>query len=299
MPRVARLKTNTSIFHIMVRSISEIQLFNDKNDKIKYFSLIKKYQEKYRFKIYSYCLLDNHGHIILDCNGADVSKIMHGINLSYAMYFNRKYERHGHVFQDRFKSKIIDSDEYLAMVCAYIHGNPKDVVNKIKDISKYYYSSLREYLKGTNTYGILNKDFLGDILNLGSKSGVQSHLSNVYKKNLEQLLDGEFENEGYEYRGHRSILIRNSEPKDIIEYVAKCTKDVKTQIYVKYNSKYTHLRALSCFFMSCFTHMSQKNICKFIGNISQSRVSELTSLGHKLAFEDSRYKTIVEEFILA
>ena len=60
--------------------------------------------------------MDNHAHLLIDANGADISKVMHGINFSYAMYFNKKYEREGHLFKDRFKSKIVDDDRYLKTV---------------------------------------------------------------------------------------------------------------------------------------------------------------------------------------
>ena len=57
-----------------------------------------------------------HSHLLVDANGADISKVMHGINFSYAMYFNKKYKRDGHLFKDRFKSKIVDNDRYLKTV---------------------------------------------------------------------------------------------------------------------------------------------------------------------------------------
>ena len=107
MPRMARVKIVDGKYHVMVRSLKELDLFKEDDDKIKYLSLLKKYQLKFGFQIYAYCLMNNHGHLIIDTCGADISKIMHGINFSYACYFNRKYTRYGPVFQDRFKSKIL------------------------------------------------------------------------------------------------------------------------------------------------------------------------------------------------
>ena len=57
--------------------------------------------------------MNNHLHLIIDANGCDISKIMHCINFSYAMYFNKKHERYGHIFRDRFKSIIVANDRYL------------------------------------------------------------------------------------------------------------------------------------------------------------------------------------------
>jgi REP element-mobilizing transposase RayT len=104
----------------MVRSISDVPLFRDDNDKDKYLLFIQKYQKKLGFKVYAYCLMTTHGHLIIDANGADISKVMHGINQCYAQYFNFRHKRHGHVFQDRFKSKVVDSEEYLFTLSAYI-----------------------------------------------------------------------------------------------------------------------------------------------------------------------------------
>ncbi|MCX7950644.1 MAG: transposase, partial [Clostridiales bacterium] len=96
MPRVAREKSFDSIYHIMVRSIAEVDLYKDKKDKLIYLDYMKKAQEQFEFRVYAYCLMDNHAHFVIDANGADISKIMHFINYKYAMYFNRRHERHGH-----------------------------------------------------------------------------------------------------------------------------------------------------------------------------------------------------------
>ncbi|SKA97798.1 REP element-mobilizing transposase RayT, partial [Caloramator quimbayensis] len=120
MPRLARQKSYDSIFHVMVKSIVEAPLFKDDDDKVKFMDFVKKAQNQFEFKVYSYCLMDNHAHFIIDANGADISKIMHFINYKYAMYYNKRHERIGHLFHDRFKSLIVDSDRYLFALTAYV-----------------------------------------------------------------------------------------------------------------------------------------------------------------------------------
>ncbi|MCX7596800.1 MAG: transposase, partial [Fischerella sp.] len=71
MPRVAREKSFDSIYHIMVRSISEVNLYKDEKDKLKYIDYMKKAQDQFEFKLYAYCLMDNHAHFVIDANGAD------------------------------------------------------------------------------------------------------------------------------------------------------------------------------------------------------------------------------------
>ena len=105
MPRIARIKAPDTIHHVMCRSISELTLFKNYKDKVKYLELLALYCEKFQCSILSYCLMDTHVHIQLDPRGSDMSKFMHGVNLCYAQYYNQKYRRHGHVFQGRFLSR--------------------------------------------------------------------------------------------------------------------------------------------------------------------------------------------------
>jgi len=112
MPRKAREKSPESVYHIMCRSESQFWLFRDDEDKDYYLDLLKRYTDKYKSILYAYCLMDNHLHLHLDPKGFDVSKFMHSLNTAYVRYYNKKYQRHGHVFQERFQSKILLTDEY-------------------------------------------------------------------------------------------------------------------------------------------------------------------------------------------
>ena len=287
MPRIARVKEETGIYHIMIRSISEVELFNDNGDKLKYLSLIKRYQDKYQFMVYAYCLMDNHGHLMIDCNGADISRIMHSINFCYAQYYNKKYGRHGHLFQDRFKSKLIKNDRYLISLSAYIHNNPKDIPNYEDRVEDYEFSSLKEYVEGTNTFEILEVSFLGDILNIKNNKEVYLELVKKCTKEEEEF-DIEFTKKEHEYRDERRIIPRDHEPEKVIKYVADYLNMDKELVGVKYKRKYIKIRAISCFLMSCYCNVSQKDICKLIGNITQTRVSKLSMIGMDMFFKDKK-----------
>ncbi|MDF2675637.1 MAG: transposase IS200-family protein [Clostridiales bacterium] len=172
MPRMARQKIEGAIYHIMARSISEVELFKTDEDKKKYMFLIKEYQKVYKFKVYAYSLMNNHIHLIVDSNGADISKIMHCINFKYARYFNTLHKRHGHLFQDRFKSKIVGDDRYLIALSAYIHNNPSDIRGYENNPEDYYYSSLGVYLGlRKDESDIIDEEF---ILNLFGKDIIKS-----------------------------------------------------------------------------------------------------------------------------
>jgi REP element-mobilizing transposase RayT len=84
--------------------------------------------------------MDNHVHLLINEGDDEIGKIMKRINISYSYYFNKKYGRIGHLFQDRFKSEGIDSDAYLLSVVRYIHNNPVKA-GLVKNIEEYKWSS--------------------------------------------------------------------------------------------------------------------------------------------------------------
>jgi putative transposase len=102
------------------------------------------------FSIAAYCLMPNHFHFLIRQNGEiPISTLLLKVLTSYSMYFNRKYQHVGHVFQDRFKAVHIDNDTQLKHVSAYIHVNPK-IARLVRDLRKWKYSSYPEYFTDKN-----------------------------------------------------------------------------------------------------------------------------------------------------
>ena len=296
MPRTARLKSPNGMYHVMFRSQSEFDLYRDEDDKIKYLALLKKYQYKYGFALYSYCLMNNHGHLLIDTLGADISKIMHVVNFCYAQYYNRKYKRGGSVFRDRFNAKAVNSEKYFITLSAYIHNNPKDIQGYRDNVAAYPFSSLKEYLADTDTYGILNTKFLKELLHLNHSKNKQKYLELIGISNLEEFEhDFEFTNPQTDYRSERRIIIKHTDPEKIIAYVANYLNQDPLGIHLRYNKSYTKLRALNCFLMSCFCNIKQREICEIMGNITQSRVSKLSLMGLEFVLKD---KKMLEECLI-
>lgn len=102
------------------------------------------------FRLHAFCLMKNHFHILIEqCSYVSISKLISKVCTSYAMYINKKYKRVGHVFQDQFKSVLIESNEQLMWVSAYIHMNPiKDGMAKNPD--EYKWSSYNDYITDRN-----------------------------------------------------------------------------------------------------------------------------------------------------
>lgn len=299
MPRCARLKAPACTYHIMVRSISEVALYKEDIDKEKYLKILKKYQDLFLFKVYAYCIMNNHAHFIIYANGADISKIMHGINQSYAQYYNRKYGRHGHLFQDRFKSKIVKDESYLISLSGYIHNNPSDIYEYSEHVEKYPYSSLGIYL-GINkdVFGIIDSAF---ILKLFSKEIIRGR--KLYSQfissctDINNLPEVEFANDITEYRSQKSIIIREYNNDDIASYISEKMGFKKMAVNIKGCRNITLTRALYVVFMRSFCDMKYKEICKVVGNITQSRASKLCSIGIDNMQTNEKYRKIMIELI--
>jgi putative transposase len=299
MARMARLKSADAIYHIMCKSISEVNLYRDSEDKKKYLSLVKKYKKLYNVKIYGYCLMNNHAHLLVDSNGADISKVMHGINFSYAMYFNKKYKRDGHLFKGRFKSKIVDNDQYLKTVSLYIHNNPSDICEFKNCPEKYAFSSLGIYIgKRRDHFNIVDYRFVMSFFSNNLYTARESYYSLVDgctdKKLKEEF---EFEDEKTEYRSGRKKLTTTYTSKDVMKFIASKMNISELHLFTKYNRKLVGAKALTVVLMRRLCYLKFSDISDFLGNITQARVSQLTSIGIELIETEKKYENIIDEFI--
>ena len=145
MPRAARTKSESGYYHILLRGISRQNIFEDDEDCYRFLKTLKRYKTELGFEIHSYCLMGNHVHLLFKDTKDQLDLIMKKIAGSYAYYFNQKYDRVGHLFQDRFKSEAIDDDNYFLTVIRYIHQNPQKA--KIAQVSKYKWSSYSEFIR--------------------------------------------------------------------------------------------------------------------------------------------------------
>ena len=125
MPRSARTFGNSGYLHVIVRGIGRQLLFEEPSDYHYYIWLLEKYSGETGTAVNAYCLMENHVHLLVRHKEGSVSLFMKKMGISYSAYFNRKYERTGHLFQDRFKSEPVDDDAYFLSVNRYILKNPE------------------------------------------------------------------------------------------------------------------------------------------------------------------------------
>src|SRR6056297_1256533 len=172
MPRQKRVLSPTQVYHVMVRGNSGRDIFLDNDDRQKLLQIIINKKRENQFILYAYCLMDNHFHLVLKECDDNISHIMKRINITYVAYFNKKYQLNGHLFQDRFKSEIVENDAYFLALVRYVHNNPikAGLVTFPKD---YQWSSYSSYAtakqkKSVNTEDIL-KIFSKDLLQARSQ----------------------------------------------------------------------------------------------------------------------------------
>ena len=146
MPRQARRKCESGVYHVMMRGINRQDIFEDEEDTQKFLDLLLSYKQICGYEIYAYCLMGNHLHIVLREGEEELGTIFKRIGAAYVYYYNIKYRRKGHLFQDRFKSEPIYDDAHLAAVIRYVHMNPvkAEIVNAPEE---YQLSSYRAYLQ--------------------------------------------------------------------------------------------------------------------------------------------------------
>ncbi|MBN1839861.1 MAG: transposase [Campylobacterales bacterium] len=110
--------------HIYNRGVAKGNIFEDEKDKAKFIELMATVAKEFKFNIHSFCLMDNHYHILLENKRENLSSGMRQLNAQYASYFNKRHNRVGHLWQDRFKSWFVLDEQYLFTLFKYIENNP-------------------------------------------------------------------------------------------------------------------------------------------------------------------------------
>ncbi len=141
-------------YHIYNRGHNKQTIFHDVKDYRRYLKRLGEYLKKHKVTLLAFCLMPNHIHLLLRQDDDElIDKFIHRLHTAYTMYFNKKYEKVGAVFQGRFKAKLIETDEYLLHVSRYIHINPIELLDAQAqgpalslELEKYPWSSYEVYL---------------------------------------------------------------------------------------------------------------------------------------------------------
>ncbi len=142
MPRLARLDAPGILHHVMIRGIERRKIFRDNKDRDDLLERLSTILPETNTSCYGWALMSNHAHFLFRSGESGISKLMRRLLTGYAITFNRKYKRHGQLFQNRYRSIICQEDNYLMELVRYIHLNPLRVnlVTNISELNKYPYS---------------------------------------------------------------------------------------------------------------------------------------------------------------
>lgn len=143
MPRQARRISESGYMHLIVRGIGRQAIFEEGEDYEFYLSILRRFSRETGIAVCAYCLMENHAHLLVRDEKREAPVLMKKLGVSYSHYFNKKYERVGHLFQDRYMSEAIEDEAYLLTVFRYILNNPRKA--GICAAADYEWSSYRLY----------------------------------------------------------------------------------------------------------------------------------------------------------
>jgi hypothetical protein len=218
-------------------------------------------------------------------------------------YYNKKYKRHGHLFQDRFESRILGTDEYNLAVSAYIHNNASDIEGYDGKEQLYPYSSYGIYLGKKDFLGLIDKSFIKSIFNLANESNFPkkycefvSHqrdmgsISSIMKQ-LPRTVE-------MEYRSERKIILRDHTAPQIISYISdRVIKGGPGSVLLKAKRSMINFRAFCVYAMRTLCGLSYREICQSMYNMTVSGCARLCDKGFSLVSSNDEYGRIFDELI--
>jgi len=224
MPRIPRQKSESGIYHIMLRGINQQVIFEDEEDYYKFVETLENYKAVSGYKIFAYCLMSNHIHILIKVEKEELDLIMKRIAGRYVYWYNWKYYRKGHLFQDRFRSEPIEDNSYFLTVLRYIHQNPVKA-GIVKSIDDYRFSSYNDYIEEDSA--VVDYNFALSLMNK----------EEFIIFNNEQSSDVCLDINPTEFR------VNDSDARNIIKKVSKCENATEFQS-LSQDKRYKYIRKL-------------------------------------------------------
>ncbi len=180
MPRKPRVDI-PGFYHIINRGVEQRVVFYEKEDFKKFEELICDYAKSFDINLHSFSLMNNHYHLLLETKNEELSKFMRQINMNYAIYFNKKYKRAGHLWQGRYKSWYVTDEAYLYSLILYIEQNPikAKIVN---DIGEYPYQSAYYILNDLELPPCLKNSWL--VKNFHKSKEIKNFLNSPLDKDI-------------------------------------------------------------------------------------------------------------------
>jgi len=175
MARPLRIQYPDAVYHITCRGNERQVIFKDDADRARFLQILTQSLNIYTVKLHTYVLMNNHFHLLVETPLGNLAEFMRKFNITYTSYYNRRHKRIGRLYQGRYKSILVDKNEYLSILSRYIHLNPVRIKSmekspakeKIRILTRYHWSSLPGYLLKRKSvsfvdYRLVLSDYGGD-----------------------------------------------------------------------------------------------------------------------------------------
>jgi putative transposase len=154
MARPLRIQYPDAVYHVTCRGNERQAIFKDDADRTRFLQILTQSLNIYAVKLHTYVLMINHFHLLVETPLGNLAEFMRKFNITYTSYYNRRHKRVGHLYQGRYKSILVDKNEYLSVLSRYIHLNPVRIKamekapdkEKIRILTHYLWSSLPGFL---------------------------------------------------------------------------------------------------------------------------------------------------------
>ena len=176
MPRTARLDFPGALHHVIGRGIERRFIFEATVDKAFFVEKLTELCGRYDFRCYAWCLMGNHFHLLLETGSFPLKKLMSGLLTSYALHYNRRCHRVGHVFQNRYHSVLCEKESYSLELIRYIHLNPvKANMCDLSDLKKYRWCGHQE-LMSRNKESLIDANYVLGLFSNNRNNAISHYL---------------------------------------------------------------------------------------------------------------------------
>lgn len=188
MARPLRVEYAGAFYHVINRGNAGEAIFKSIRDREKFLEYLEMASDRFLIRIHTYCLMTNHYHLLVETPHANLSQAIKWINVGYAVYFNRKRNRRGHLFQGRYKALLVEADAYLKHLSRYIHLNPLRA-NMVKELHAYKWSSYPAFIGKQKSPSWLETEWLLSLFGSRTKQAKRNYQKFVDVKDWKSLQD--------------------------------------------------------------------------------------------------------------
>jgi len=278
MARPYRIEAENTLYHITSRGNGRKEIYSSDGDYRQFLEYLLRAKKRYKFYLYAYVLMTNHYHLLIETLNPNISKIMHYINSAYTTYYNTTLKQTGHLFQGRYKSLVVDKDNYFLELTRYIHLNPVRA-GMVEFPEEYKWCSYRGYLREKDDEYI-DKDEIKRMVNLKGKEyrgfvnlgiGIDENIldkiyggiilgePNFIKKELKRIKEP-LENSEITYKRELNRKITKNDVLNVIEDVYGYNKEELNK-----RKRDTKIRKIAIYLMRKLTGLTNKEIGNIFG----------------------------------